>query len=76
MNGRVDTLRSCIVKLRTSIQVLFLAALLLIFSGCASLLLLGAGAAGGYFIKKGEEESLKTKEPSLSIGYSSINKIG
>ncbi len=69
-------MRSCIVKLRTSIQVLFLAALLLIFSGCASLLLLGAGAAGGYFIKKGEEKNLKTNEPSISIGYSSRNKIG
>lgn len=69
-------MRSCIVNLRYSIQILFLAALLLIFSGCASLLLLGAGAAGGYFIKKGEEESLKTKESSLSIGDSSRNKIG
>jgi len=69
-------LKNCIVKLKYSIQVIFLAALLLVFSGCASLLLLGAGAAGGYFIKKGEEESLKTKEPSLSIGTSSRNKIG
>jgi len=63
------------MKLRYSIQVLFLTASLLMFSGCV-LLLLGAGAAGGYLIKKGEDAGSKKSGSSHSSGYSSPIKVG
>ena len=69
-------MRGCGTRIRNSVKVLFLTATLLMCSGCVSLLLLGAGAAGGYLIKKGEEESPKSKGHSHSTGYSSKNKVG
>jgi hypothetical protein len=64
------------MKLRYSIQVLFLTASLLMFSGCAALLLLGAGAAGGYLIKKGEDAKSERRGSSHSSAYSSTDNVG
>jgi len=46
-------------RIRCAIMVVFLCAMLLFSSGCAALLLLGIGGAGGYLIKKGEGEDRK-----------------
>ncbi len=45
--------------IRRAVMVVSLCAMLLFSSGCAALLLLGIGGAGGYFIKKGEGKDRK-----------------
>lgn len=46
---------------RLAASVMTLCAMLLFSSGCAALLLLGLGGAGGYFIKKGEGSDNKKR---------------
>jgi hypothetical protein len=42
--------------------------LFLLLSGCGAMLLLGAGGAGGYLIRKGEEEKAAGKQSLQSRG--------
>lgn len=50
----------------------FLVASLLFCSGCGALLLMGAGGAGGYMIRKGEEPE---KQESSEIQSSAKNRL-
>ena len=61
------------------VMMLFLAASLLFSSGCAALLLVGAGGAGGYLIRKGEEaekEEGSELEPSSKPVPASRSEAG
>jgi len=46
-------------RMRQAVMAIMLVVSLLCTSGCAALLLLGVGGAGGYLIKKGEGEDRK-----------------
>ncbi len=47
-------------SIREAVMVILLVVSLLCTSGCAALLLLGVGGAGGYLIKKGEGKDRKS----------------
>ncbi len=47
-------------RMRQAVMAILLVVSLLCNSGCAALLLLGVGGAGGYLIKKGEGKDRKS----------------
>ena len=47
-------------RMRQAVMAILLVVSLLCSSGCAALLLLGVGGAGGYLIKKGEGKDRKS----------------
>ena len=53
-------------RIRFALVTASLCTLLLFSSGCAALLLLGIGGAGGYLIKKGEGEDRRSSAPEES----------
>lgn len=61
------------------VMMLFLVASLLFSSGCAALLLVGAGGAGGYLIRKGEEAEMEEGselQPSSKPALASRSEAG
>ena len=62
-------------RIRMAIMAFVLCTMFVFTSGCATLLLLGIGGAGGYLIKKGEGKDRKSSAPVEQVDGNQVASV-